>query len=229
MSWDETGFLWNKIKENKSVIDTIKTNLNTAISRLGATNNTGGSTTAGTAMAKLNALLTLITSTRMGYIDRLANGTYGLEAIKNAINNSTTARRNKTQYLYKSGQGNNTTTTTLIELSNVIIEALFMFVGNGNYGCLDVYINDKLVINSFAKDTPYFYNFKPDLSTYESVISWYGQSISAPSSVTTLMSNSQSHAAWMPTPIVVDKIKIVVRGTGSGLQYGYAGITYRQN
>jgi hypothetical protein len=33
-------------------------------------------------MAKLNALLTSWTSTRAGYVDRLANGTYGLDKIK---------------------------------------------------------------------------------------------------------------------------------------------------
>lgn len=49
---------------------------------IGATNATGGSTTAGTVMAKLNALLTSWTSTRAGYVDRLANSTYGLDKIK---------------------------------------------------------------------------------------------------------------------------------------------------
>ena len=56
------------------------------LDNLGATGDTGGSATAGTLMAKLNALLTSWTSTRAGYLDKLNNATYGLEAIKNAIN-----------------------------------------------------------------------------------------------------------------------------------------------
>lgn len=81
------------------------------LDNLGATGDTGGSATAGTLMAKLNALLTSWTSTRAGYLDNirsytitnntasktgvlsaklayiislLENATYGLSAIKNA-------------------------------------------------------------------------------------------------------------------------------------------------
>lgn len=79
------------------------------LDNIGATSDTGGSTTAGTVLAKLNALLTSWTSTRAGYIDNirsytitnntasktgvlsakstyiislLENATYGLSAIK---------------------------------------------------------------------------------------------------------------------------------------------------
>ncbi len=58
-------------------------------SSIGATGNTGGSTTAGTIFGKLNKIIADLashisswTSTRAGYIDRLANGTYGLDKIK---------------------------------------------------------------------------------------------------------------------------------------------------
>ena len=70
-------------------IDTIKSNTDrltsaraTKIDNIGATGDTGGSVSAGTVMGKLNALLTSWTSTRAGYVDRLANGTYGLDKIK---------------------------------------------------------------------------------------------------------------------------------------------------
>ena len=107
-------------------IDTINTNAKTAATKataaatdaaavetlIGATGNTGGTTSAGTVFGKLNALLTSWTSTRAGYVDNirsytvtnntasktgvlsakasyiialLENATYGLSAIKNAI------------------------------------------------------------------------------------------------------------------------------------------------
>lgn len=78
-------------------IDAINTNAarltsarTTKIDNIGATGDTGGSTSAGTVMGKLNALLTSWTSTRAGYVDRLANSTYGLQAIKNAIDSVVT-------------------------------------------------------------------------------------------------------------------------------------------
>ena len=96
----------------KASADNAKASADTAASNtsvIGATGNTGGSATAGTVMAKLNALLTSWTSTRAGYIDNirsytvtnntasktgvlsaklayvinlLENATYGLSAIK---------------------------------------------------------------------------------------------------------------------------------------------------
>ena len=76
-------------------------------STIGSTRDTGGSSTAGTVMGKLNALLaswtsaragyidtintnasnmnSRLTSTRAGYLDYLANTTYGLSAIKTLI------------------------------------------------------------------------------------------------------------------------------------------------
>ena len=54
---------------------------------IGNTADTGGTKTAGTLTAKMNALLTSWTSTRASYIDRLANSTYGLSAIKTAVDN----------------------------------------------------------------------------------------------------------------------------------------------
>ena len=54
---------------------------------IGNTADTGGTSAAGTVMAKLNALLKNWTSTRASYIDRLADSTYGLSAIKTAVDN----------------------------------------------------------------------------------------------------------------------------------------------
>lgn len=45
------------------------------LDNIGATSDTGGSTTAGTVLAKLNALLTSWTSTRAGYIDNIRSYT----------------------------------------------------------------------------------------------------------------------------------------------------------
>lgn len=105
----------------KTSADDAKASAATAVSNtsvIGATGNTGGSTTAGTVMGKLNALLTNWTSTRAGYIDNirsytitnntasktgvlsaklayvislLENTTYGLSAIKTKLNGGVTA------------------------------------------------------------------------------------------------------------------------------------------
>ena len=85
--------IWAEIK--KAINSDLDTPLNTKMDNLiGATGNTGGSTSAGTVMGKLNALLTSWTSTRAGYVDRLANSTYGLDKIKtdtgNAVTNTAT-------------------------------------------------------------------------------------------------------------------------------------------
>lgn len=65
-----------------SKVDTEVTAIKTKTDLIGTTGDTGGSATSGTIMGKLNALLTSWTSTRAGYVDRLANGTYGLDKIK---------------------------------------------------------------------------------------------------------------------------------------------------
>ncbi len=76
---------WTTTRAGK--IDTIHTNasnLNTRLTstragyldklaNLGAANDTGGTSTTGTAMAKMNKLLTDFTTTRAGYLDKLAN------------------------------------------------------------------------------------------------------------------------------------------------------------
>lgn len=63
---------------NQSDIDDIDLTLDNIKALIGQTGNTGGSASAGTIMAKLNKLLTDWTSTRAGYIDKLANfGTTG--------------------------------------------------------------------------------------------------------------------------------------------------------
>lgn len=88
-------------------IDTIKANTDrltsaraTIIDNIGATSNTGGTTSAGTVMAKLNALITNTTvnntasktgvlSAKLVYvISLLENSTYGLSAIKTALSSS---------------------------------------------------------------------------------------------------------------------------------------------
>jgi len=77
-----------------NIYDKVDTEVATLVNAVGATGNTGGSTTAGTIMGKLNALLTNMTSTRASYIDRLANSSYGLDKIKtdtgNAVTNTAT-------------------------------------------------------------------------------------------------------------------------------------------
>ena len=66
------------------------------LDNLGATGDTGGSATAGTLMAKLNALLTSWTSTRAGYLDKLNNATYGLEALKGYVDEVESLLKNST-------------------------------------------------------------------------------------------------------------------------------------
>lgn len=84
--------IWAEIK--KAINSDLDTPLNTKMDNLiGATGNTGGSTSAGTVMAKLNALLTTWTSTRAGYVDRLANSTYGLDKIKSDTTTNNTASK----------------------------------------------------------------------------------------------------------------------------------------
>lgn len=108
---------------DKATLDSINTKIDTLDgvadninANIGATGNTGGTTTAGTVMAKLNALLTSWTSTRAGYVDNirsytvtnntasktgvlsaklayvislLENTTYGLNALKTAVSGIT--------------------------------------------------------------------------------------------------------------------------------------------
>ncbi len=56
-----------------STAGTLTAKVNATISNIGQTNNTGGTTSAGTVMAKMNKLLTDWTTTRAGYIDKLSN------------------------------------------------------------------------------------------------------------------------------------------------------------
>lgn len=64
---------------------TAVTNSTATNTSIGATNDTGGTSTTGTIFGKLNALLANWTSTRAGYIDRIANSTYGLDKIKSTV------------------------------------------------------------------------------------------------------------------------------------------------
>ena len=122
------------------------------LDNIGATSDTGGSTTAGTVLAKLNALLTSWTSTRAGYIDNirsytitnntasktgvlsaklayiislLENATYGLSAIKsNGVIKS-----------IQRGTSSINRTSVNIAISEVdIAKAIVLIDGAGVYG-----------------------------------------------------------------------------------------------
>jgi hypothetical protein len=103
---DIATFVGNWTATRAGYIDTIKTNTDrltsaraTKIDNIGATGDTGGTASAGTVMAKLNALVsntttnntaskTGVLSAKLTYIiSLLENTTYGLSAIKNALGN----------------------------------------------------------------------------------------------------------------------------------------------
>jgi len=62
-----------------------QTSLDAVNTLIGATNNTGGTTTAGSVMGKLNALLTNMTSTRAGYLDAAVSGRVSQTSFDTAV------------------------------------------------------------------------------------------------------------------------------------------------
>ena len=107
---------------------------------LGRPEDGGGTMTSGSITAKLNELLATWSVTRAGYVDRLANGTYGLDKIKadtgsilSKVNSGVSASVNYATY---------GTETTLKSLSSSIsassgatISTVFTFIApfNGEY------------------------------------------------------------------------------------------------
>lgn len=120
---------------------------------IGATGNTGGSTTAGTIFGKLNKIIADLanhisswTSTRAGYIDRLANGTYGLDKIKtdtgnilNKLNSGVSAAPITSPIILKTGEisttAGNTTSQAVVNITGKGILNYAILSGSvGAYG-----------------------------------------------------------------------------------------------
>lgn len=131
------------------------------LDNIGATSDTGGSTTAGTVLAKLNALLTSWTSTRAGYIDNirsytitnntasktgvlsaklayiislLENTTYGLSAIKS---NGVIKSVQRGTIAINTNEKEATITISSVDINKAIVvfcgSALTTFSGNTDY------------------------------------------------------------------------------------------------
>lgn len=102
MSWAETKTIWDRIESARSslasTLSGIATNASTAASKAtaaatdaatAATKATAAATDA--AAAKTNAANAQLSSARLGYIDRIANGTYGLDKIQALVATNNTA------------------------------------------------------------------------------------------------------------------------------------------
>lgn len=104
-----------------NIYEKVDTEVATIVNAIGATGNTGGSTTAGTVMGKLNALLTSWTSTRAGYIDTINTNAARL----------TSTRATKIDNIGATGDtGGSTSAGTVMGKLNKIISDIASFVGN---------------------------------------------------------------------------------------------------
>lgn len=125
-------------------IDIIKSNTDrltsaraTIIDNIGATSNTGGTTSAGTVMAKLNALITNTTanntasktgvlSAKLAYvISLLENTTYGLSALKTAVSSSGGMKLKSVTKTYINPNSGSTTTEVEANLTTSQIAGLY--------------------------------------------------------------------------------------------------------
>lgn len=86
MSWAETKTIWDRIESARSSLASTLSGI--------ATNASTAATNASTAAT--NAANAQLSSTRLGYIDRIANGTYGLDKIQALVATNNTAANNGT-------------------------------------------------------------------------------------------------------------------------------------
>ncbi len=113
----------NIVEDIQPKINTIKTNVADLVSKVGTTSNTGGSATAGTIFAKLNKLITdvttlttSLTSTRAGYIDKINTNT-----ATSTTSSSTGTLSQKLNYLINQRQASLTGTGTTVYSSSSTI------------------------------------------------------------------------------------------------------------
>jgi len=83
------GVMQSDIEEVKSNIEEVQQDIQDVSDLIGQTENTGGTVTAGTVMAKLNALLTKFTSGGVG-IKKVQRGTFQEKIVANTTDNDTT-------------------------------------------------------------------------------------------------------------------------------------------